>query len=73
MKSITNANGDLVVISRSAEVTIRNTRGQEVERYKIPYGAIVHVQDGGAVKAKDKIADWDPHTHPIISEQSGRH
>ncbi|HAO70749.1 MAG TPA: DNA-directed RNA polymerase subunit beta', partial [Gammaproteobacteria bacterium] len=72
MKSITNANGDLVVISRSAEVTIRNTRGQEVERYKIPYGAIVHVQDGGAVKAKDKIADWDPHTHPIISEQSGR-
>ena len=72
MKSITNANGDLVVISRSAEVTIRNTRGQDVERYKIPYGAIVHVQDGGAVKAKDKIADWDPHTHPIISEQSGR-
>jgi len=72
MKSITNASGDLVVISRSSEVTIRNTKGQEVERYKIPYGAIVHVQDGGAVKAKDKIADWDPHTHPIISEQSGR-
>jgi DNA-directed RNA polymerase subunit beta' len=72
MKSITNANGDLVVISRSSEVTIRNIKGQEVERYRIPYGAIVHVQDGGAVKAKDKIADWDPHTHPIISEQSGR-
>lgn len=72
IKSITNANGDLVVISRSAEVTIRNTKGQEVERYKIPYGAIVNVQDGGTVKAKDKIADWDPHTHPIISEQSGR-
>jgi len=72
MKSITNASGDLVVISRSSEVTIRNVKGQEVERYKIPYGAIVHVQDGGAVKAKDKIADWDPHTHPIISEQSGR-
>ncbi|HIC40999.1 MAG TPA: DNA-directed RNA polymerase subunit beta', partial [Piscirickettsiaceae bacterium] len=72
MKSITNANGDLVVISRSSEVTIRNKKGQEVERYKIPYGAIVHVQDGGEVKAKDKIADWDPHTHPIISEQAGR-
>ena len=72
MKSITNASGDLVVISRSSEVSIRNAKGQEVERYKIPYGAIVHVQDGGAVKAKDKIADWDPHTHPIISEQAGR-
>ena len=72
LKSITNDNSDLVVISRSAEVTIRNTKGQDVERYKIPYGAVVHVQEGGKVKAKDKIADWDPHTHPIITEQSGR-
>ncbi|WXT99603.1 MAG: DNA-directed RNA polymerase subunit beta' [Catillopecten margaritatus gill symbiont] len=72
LKSITNASGDLVVISRSSEVTIRNKKGQEVERYKIPYGAIAHVKDGGKVKAKDKIADWDPHTHPIISEQAGR-
>ncbi|MDG2395482.1 DNA-directed RNA polymerase subunit beta' [Candidatus Thioglobus sp.] len=72
VESITNDNNDLVVISRSAEVTIRNTKGQDVERYKIPYGAVVHVQEGGEVKAKDKIADWDPHTHPIITEQSGR-
>ncbi len=72
LKSITNASGDLVVISRSSEVTVRNAKGQEVERYKIPYGAIAHVKDGGKVKAKDKVADWDPHTHPIISEQAGR-
>jgi DNA-directed RNA polymerase subunit beta' len=72
LKSITNDKGDLVVISRSSEVTIRNLKGQEVERYKIPYGAVVHVQEGGSVKAKDKIADWDPHTHPIISEQAGK-
>ena len=72
LKSITNDNSDLVVISRSAEVTIRNTKGQDVERYKIPYGAVVHVQEGGKVKAKEKIANWDPHTHPIITEQSGR-
>lgn len=72
LKSITNASGDLVVISRSSEVTVRNAKGQEVERYKIPYGAIVHIKDGGKVSARDKIADWDPHTHPIISEQTGQ-
>ena len=72
LKSITNDNSDLVVISRSTEVTIRNAKGQDVERYKIPYGAVVHVQEGGKVKAKEKIAEWDPHTHPIITEQSGR-
>jgi len=72
MKSITNTNGDLVVISRSSEASIRNELGQVKERYKLPYGAVVHFQDGGEVKAKDKIADWDPHTHPIIAENSGR-
>ena len=72
MKSIQNAKGDLVVISRSAEASIRNGLGQEKERYKLPYGALVHYKDGGKVKAKDKIADWDPHTHPIIAEYSGR-
>ncbi|MEC7595972.1 MAG: DNA-directed RNA polymerase subunit beta' [Pseudomonadota bacterium] len=72
MKSIKNTNGDLVVVSRSTEASIRNDLGQVMERYKLPYGAIVHFQDGGKVKAKDKIADWDPHTHPIIAENSGR-
>ena len=72
MKSITNANGDLVVISRSSEASIRNDLGQVMERYKLPYGSVVHFKDGGKVKAKDKIADWDPHTHPIIAENSGR-
>jgi len=71
MKSIQNSTGDLVVISRSAEASIRNEFGQEKERYKLPYGAVVHYKDGGKVKAKDKIADWDPHTHPIIAEYSG--
>ena len=72
MKSITNSNGDLVVISRSSEASIRNEVGQEKERYKLPYGAMVHFKDGGKVKAQDRIADWDPHTHPIIAENSGR-
>ncbi len=71
LKSITNDKGDLVVISRSSEVSVRNEKGQEVERYKIPYGAFVHVQDGGSVESGTKIADWDPHTHPIIAEQAG--
>jgi DNA-directed RNA polymerase subunit beta' len=72
MKSITNSNGDFVVISRSSEASIRNELGQVKERYKLPYGAVVHFKDGGEVKAKDKIADWDPHTHPIIAENSGK-
>jgi DNA-directed RNA polymerase subunit beta' len=72
MKSIQNASGDLVVVSRSAEASIRNELGQEKERYKLPYGASVHFKDGAKVKAKDKIVDWDPHNHPVIAEYSGK-
>ncbi len=72
LKFITNANGDLVVVSRSSEISVRNEKGMEKERYKLPYGAIVHIKDGDHVRAKDKIADWDPHTYPIIAEALGR-
>ena len=33
---------------------------------------MVHFKDGGKVKVQDRIADWDPHTHPIIAENSSK-
>ncbi|MCB1638620.1 MAG: DNA-directed RNA polymerase subunit beta', partial [Thiothrix sp.] len=41
-------------------------------RYKLPYGAILKVSEGERVEAGQAVAEWDPHTHPIISEVSGR-
>jgi DNA-directed RNA polymerase subunit beta' len=72
IKSLTNANGDLVVISRSATISIRNNKGQEKERYKIPYGAVAHIKDGSKVKAGAVVVEWDPHSHPIIAEADGK-
>ena len=45
--------------------------GRERERYKIPYGATIMVTDGDKVKAGQQLANWDPHTHPIITEVAG--
>ena len=39
--------------------------------YGLPYGAQVHVQDNGPVKAGQRVATWDPHNHPVIAEVSG--
>jgi DNA-directed RNA polymerase subunit beta' len=72
IKSLTNASGDLVVVSRSATISIRNAKGQEKERYKIPYGAVAHIKDGSKVKAGDTVVEWDPHSHPIIAEADGK-
>ena len=71
MKTVEQASGNLVAVSRSGELAIADARGRERERYKLPYGAVIRVRSGDTVKAGSIIANWDPHTHPIISEQSG--
>ncbi|WP_058462551.1 DNA-directed RNA polymerase subunit beta' [Legionella adelaidensis] len=72
IKTVTHANGNLVAVSRSGEVTIADEFGRERERYKLPYGAVLSVHDNSKVEAGQVIANWDPHTHPVISEVSGK-
>ena len=72
IKTVTHENGNLVAVSRSGEVTVADQFGRERERYKLPYGAVLSVQDDSSVAAGEIIANWDPHTHPIISEVSGK-
>lgn len=71
MRYVTSAKGEKVVISRSGEVLITDDHGRERERHKVPYGAMLSVDDGKAVKAGTKLASWDPHTRPIITEYAG--
>ena len=71
MRYVTSAKGDKVVISRSGEVLITDDHGRERERHKVPYGATLPVEDGKMVKAGVKLATWDPHTRPIITEYAG--
>jgi DNA-directed RNA polymerase subunit beta' len=72
IKSLINGDGNLVIISRSGSISVRNAKGQEVERYKIPYGATSHIKDNAKVKAGQVVLEWDPHSHPIIAETSGK-
>ncbi|MCP2041216.1 DNA-directed RNA polymerase subunit beta' [Neisseria sp. HSC-16F19] len=72
MRYVANNKGELVVIGRSSEVVIHDDIGRERERHKVPYGAILLVQDGEVVKAGQTLATWDPHTRPMITEHAGR-
>ena len=71
MRYVTSAKDEKVVISRSGEVLIVDDHGRERERHKVPYGAILSVDQDRAVKAGAKLATWDPHTRPIITEYAG--
>jgi DNA-directed RNA polymerase subunit beta'' (EC 2.7.7.6) len=70
-KSVTNSDGKLVITSRATEMTIVDEFGRTKESYKVPYGAMLGKQDAEAVEAGDVVANWDPHTMPIITEVEG--
>ena len=72
MKTVRNKNGHLVAVSRSGELTIVDEVGRERERYKIPYGAVLSVDENSPVVAGEIVATWDPYTHPVITEVAGR-
>jgi len=61
----------LIVLKRNGEVAINDEKGRELERYKIPYGARMHVRDGDLVKPRALITTWDPHLTPILAEAGG--
>jgi DNA-directed RNA polymerase subunit beta' len=71
IKVVDRADGALVAVSRSGELSILDHVGRERERYKVPYGAAIKVRDEAEVAAGDIVANWDPHTHPIITEVAG--
>ncbi|MFK5289207.1 hypothetical protein, partial [Glaesserella parasuis] len=70
-KSVTNKDGKLVLTSRNTELTVVDAFGRTKENYKVPYGAVLSKADGAEVNAGEVVANWDPHTMPIISEVSG--
>ncbi|MDU0862825.1 MAG: DNA-directed RNA polymerase subunit beta' [Serratia marcescens] len=66
-----NAAGKLVITSRNTELKLIDEFGRTKESYKVPYGAVMGKGDGEEVNGGETVANWDPHTMPVISEVSG--
>jgi len=72
IKTVAHHKGYLVAVSRSGEIIVINDQGQERERYKVPYGATITIEDAADVKQGQILANWDPHTHPVVTEVEGK-
>ncbi len=71
MPTITDKRGRLLSLARTGELVVIDAEGREREIHKVPYGTVLMQKDGAKVKEGDRIAEWDPFTLPIITEQSG--
>ncbi|QBM76403.1 DNA-directed RNA polymerase subunit beta' [Sphingomonas sp. AAP5] len=71
LRIITDQRGRRVVLSRSGEVAIMDMDGRERAVHRLPYGAYVLFDDGHIVSKGDRLAEWDPFTMPVITENGG--
>ncbi|MHB1947148.1 MAG: DNA-directed RNA polymerase subunit beta' [Gammaproteobacteria bacterium] len=71
IKLIQHHSGKFIAVSRSGELAVVDEHGRERERYKIPYGAELSVSDGSRIESGQVVANWDPHSHPVITEVAG--
>ncbi|MDX2092820.1 MAG: DNA-directed RNA polymerase subunit beta', partial [Kofleriaceae bacterium] len=75
LNTVTNKDGDLVVMNRNGELAIVEIpepgRERERERYRIVYGAKLKKKNGAKVKAGELLAEWDPYTIPMLTEVGG--
>ncbi|MFZ2147551.1 MAG: DNA-directed RNA polymerase subunit beta' [Sedimentisphaerales bacterium] len=61
----------VVALKRNGEIAILDAKDRELDRFKVPYGAIVLVKDGQKVKTGESLLRWDPHRIPILAEVGG--
>ncbi|MDR3071191.1 MAG: DNA-directed RNA polymerase subunit beta' [Endomicrobium sp.] len=81
LKTIVNRDGETIVLSRNAELAYTEYPVYRRQVYKVPYGAVIEIQNGQKIEIKIDsvtgmkknvlIAKWDPHSKPIISEFEG--
>jgi DNA-directed RNA polymerase subunit beta' len=71
LQTVTDKEGNLVVMNRNGYIAIVDHRGREREHYQIVYGARLFVKDGDEIKTRQKFVEWDPYTSSILTEKEG--
>ncbi|MDO4575084.1 MAG: DNA-directed RNA polymerase subunit beta' [Planctomycetia bacterium] len=72
LKVVKNSAGQLVALTRNGELAILDGRGREMERYKVPVGSQMLIEDGHTAQANSVLCTWDPHSIPILAERDGK-
>jgi DNA-directed RNA polymerase subunit beta' len=72
LKVVRNDQGQQIVLSRNGEIVILDPKGRELEKYEIPAGATLLVEENQEVQPGTVLCQWDPHSIPILGEVGGR-
>ncbi len=70
VKEVVNQ-GRRIVLNRKGELVLKDKKGRETERYSLPAGAVLKVEDGKEVRRGQILCQWDPHHMAILAERDG--
>ena len=71
VRKVRNDEGKEVVLNKNGSLEIYSTSGAKLDTYQLQMGSVLNVEDGAEVKKGQKVASWDPHSVPVLSEAAG--
>jgi DNA-directed RNA polymerase subunit beta' len=72
MRFVRNDQGKNIVLTRNGEISVLDQKGRELEKYEVPTGAELTVEENQEVKTGQVLCQWDPHSIPILAEVTGK-
>jgi DNA-directed RNA polymerase subunit beta' len=72
MRSVRNDEGAEIVLNRNGEIALLDSKGRELEKYEVPTGARLLVQEDEQVQAGQVLCEWNQFLIPILAEVGGR-
>ena len=72
IRKVRNDEGKEVVLNKNGSLEIWNKqRTAKLDTYQLQMGTTLLIEDGAEVKKGQKVAMWDPHSVPVLSEAAG--
>ncbi len=71
VRTAEDRDGKTVVVSRGGELVVTDSEERELQRYPVPTGCALHIEDGQKVRKGSIIFEWDPYNVSIVAEASG--
>jgi DNA-directed RNA polymerase subunit beta' len=71
LRIVTNGAKEMVVLNRNGELAIQDKNGRTVERFKVPVGSKLLVEDGKTIDKGQLLAEWEAANIPILSDVGG--
>ncbi|MFH1752545.1 MAG: DNA-directed RNA polymerase subunit beta', partial [Candidatus Omnitrophota bacterium] len=61
----------VIVLNRNGQVSINDDVGRELEKYPVPQGSNILLNEDENIEKGKIFVRWDPYTSPILTEVSG--